>query len=98
MLLAVTILSGAILGWEAARDGLLLTMPSAVAVAAALTLAGYLRFLWKDWRGVVRRLFHHGSRDFQREAVSTFAWSLLFRLLVMGAAGVLVSWASGLSR
>jgi hypothetical protein len=96
--LAVTILSGAILGWEAAKDGLLLTVPNAVAVAAALTLAGYLRFLWQDWRGVVRRLFHHGSRDFQREAVRTLAWSLRFRLFVMGAVGVLVYWASGLSR
>ena len=42
--------------WEAAKDGLLLTAPSAVAVAAALTLVGYLRFLWKDWRGAVGRL------------------------------------------
>jgi hypothetical protein len=98
MLLAVTMLCGAILGWEAAKDGLLLTAPSAVAVAAALTLAGYLRFLWKDWRGAVGRLLRRGSRDFQREAVGTLAWSLLFRLLVMGAAGVLVYWVSGLYR
>ncbi len=94
MLLTVTILSGAILGWEAGRDGLLLTAPTAMAVAAALTLAGYLRYLWMDWRGVLGRLFHHGRRDFQREAVGTLAWSLLFRLLVMSAAGVLAYWAS----
>ncbi len=89
MLLALTLLSGAILGWEAAQDGFLFTLPYAVAVAAVLTLAGYLRFLVKDWRGVVARLLHHGSRAIQREAVGTLAWSLLFRLIVMGAAGVL---------
>ncbi len=95
MLLAVTILSGVILGWEAARDGLLPTVPSAVTVAATLTLVGYLRFLWKDWRGVVGRLFRHDSRDFQREAATILAWTLVLRLLVMGVAGVLVYWISG---
>jgi hypothetical protein len=95
MLLALTILSGAILGWEAGKDGLLVAVPQAVAVAGALTLAGYLRFLGKNWRGVVRRLLHQG-RDFQRESVTILAWSLVLRLLVMGAVGVLVYWMSAL--
>ncbi len=66
MLFAVTLLSGALLGWEAAKDGLLLIVPSAVGVAAALTLVGYLQFLVKDWRGVIGRLFSHGSRVIQQ--------------------------------
>ncbi len=98
MLLALTLLSGVILGWEAAQDGLLLTVPLAVLVAAALTLAGYLRFLVKEWRGVVGRLLHHGGEAVQREAVGTLVWSLLFRLFVMGTAGVLGYWGSGLYR
>ncbi len=98
MLLAVTLLSGALLGWEAAKDGLLPTVPSAVGVAAVLTLAGYVRFLAKDWRGVVGRFIQHGGRAIQREAAGTLMWSLLFRLLVMSAAGVLGYWASRLSR
>ncbi len=98
MLLAVTLLSGVVLGWQAAKDGLLLTAPSAVGVAAALTLVGYLQFLVKDWRGLLGRLLRHGGRAIQREAAGTLAWSLLFRLLVMSAAGVLGYWASRLSR
>jgi hypothetical protein len=98
MLLAVTILSGAILGWEAGKDGLLLIVPPAVAVATALTLVGYLRFLARNWRGVLGRLLHHGSRDFQRESVTILVWSLVLRMLVMGAVGVLAYWISRLSR
>ncbi len=98
MLLVVTLLCGALLGWQAAKDGLLLTAPSAVGVAAALTLAGYVRFLAKDWRGVVGRFIQHGSRAIQREAVGTLAWALLFRLLLMGVAGVLGYWVTSLSR
>jgi len=97
MLLAVTILSGAILGWEAGKDGLLLIVPPA-AVATALTLVGYLRFLARNWRGVLGRLLHHGSRDFQRESVTILVWSLVLRMLVMGAVGVLAYWISRLSR
>ncbi len=95
MLLAATILGGALLGWEAAKAGLLLTVPSAVAAAAVLTLAGYLRFLLKGWRGVLGRLFRHGRQAFQREAAGTLAWSLLFRLLIMGVSGVLGYWVAG---
>ena len=94
MLLAVTPLSGAILGWEAAKDGLLVTVPIAVIVAAGLTLAGYVQSLAKDWRGVLGRLVHHGGRAVKREALGTLAWSLLFRLILMGAAGVLGYWVS----
>ncbi len=96
MLLAVTILSGAILGWEAGKDGLLLIVPQAVAVAGALALTGYLRFLVKNWRRVLGRLVHQGSRDFQRESVTMLAWSVVLHLLVMGAVGTLVYWISAL--
>ena len=94
MLLTVSILCGAILGWAARREGLLAVVPPAVGVAAALTLAGYLRFLLKNWRLTWRRFSTHGSRVFQREAVRTLGWSLFFRLLVMATAGLLAYWVS----
>jgi hypothetical protein len=97
MLVAVTILSGAILGWEARQEGLLVTVPQAVAVAGALALAGYLRFLGKNWRGVLGRLVHQGSRGFQRESATMLAWSVVLHILVMGAVGTLAYWISALS-
>jgi hypothetical protein len=46
---------------------------------------------------VLGRLLHHGSRDFQRESVTILVWSLVLRMLVMGAVGVLAYWISTLS-
>jgi hypothetical protein len=94
MFLAVTILCGVFLGWAAGREGVLAVVPPTVVVAGALTLAGYLRFLFKNWRMTLRRFSTHGSRTFQREAVRTLGWSLIFRLLVMAAAGLLAYWIS----
>ena len=93
----MTIRSGAILGWEAGKDGLLLIAPQTVAVAGALALAGYLRFLVKHWRGVLGRLVHQGSRDFQRESVTMLAWSVVLHILVMGAVGTLAYRIAALS-
>ena len=61
MLLKATILCGVILGWAAGREGLLAVVPPTVGVAAALTLAEYLRFLVKNWRTTWRRFSTHGA-------------------------------------
>ncbi len=94
MFLAMTILCGIFLGWAAGREGVLAMAVPAVAVAAVLTLAGYLWFLLKTWRLTLRRASAHGRRAFQREVGTTLAWSLIFRLVVMAAAGSLAYWIS----
>ena len=94
MLLTVTILCGVVLGWAAGREGLLAVAPPTVGVAAALTLAGYLGYLLKNWRLTLHRFSTHGGWAFQREAMRTLGWSLIFRLLVMAAAGTLAYWVS----
>lgn len=94
MLFAVTILCGLFLGWVSGREGVLAVVPPTVVVAGALTIAGYLRFLFKNWRMRLHSFSTQGSRAFQREAVRTLGWALIFRLLVMVAAGVLAYWLS----
>ncbi len=94
MLLAVTILCGLFLGWAAGREGVLAVVPPTVVVAGVLTLAGYLRFLFKNWRMTLRSFSTQGRRALQREAVRTLGWAWIFRLLVMAAAGLLAYWIS----
>jgi hypothetical protein len=92
MLLVVTILCGAMLGLEAGREGPLAIGLPAVAAAVALTMAAYLRFLVKDWRKVLGQVSARGLRAFQWDSLRILAWSFVFRVFVMSAAGVLVYW------
>jgi hypothetical protein len=98
MLLAVTILAGAALGWAAEREGALAIMLLAMASAAGLTVAGYLIFLFKNWRLVLSQLSSQGVGAFQWDTLRILVWSFILRSFLMGAAGLVTYWISATLR
>ncbi len=94
MLLVITILCGVFVGWQAGRDDWVSALPLAVFVAAALTLAGYVQYAVKNWRGMLARFLSRDSRQMQRETIMMLGWSLALRLILMGAVAVLAYWTS----
>ena len=98
MLLAVTILSGAALGWMAEKEGALAIAVPGVVAAAGLTVVGYLLFLFKNWRRVLSQLSTRGLSAFQWDSLRILAWSFVLRSFVMGTAGFLAYWISAMFR
>ncbi len=92
MLLLATIVSGGLLGWGAARAGLLAIAPPAVAWAAVLTLAAYLRFLYRDRHRVLREIWAGGFQRFHHDSLRVLLWSFFLRACIMGASGAVAYW------
>lgn len=98
MLLAMTILAGAALGWVAEREGALMIALPAVAAATGLTAAGYLIFLYKNWRRILSQLSTEGLAAFQWDSLRILVWSFLLRAFLMAAAGFPTYWISAILR
>ncbi len=94
----LTILCGVALGWAADREGTFPIALPAVAAATGLTLAGYLLYLFKNWRRVLRQLSARGLGGFQWDSLRILAWSFVLRSFVMGTAGFLAYWISATFR
>jgi hypothetical protein len=92
LLTVATVLLGIILGWEAARGGVLLAVVPWLGAAAVLTLLAYLHFLLRDWRRLWQDIARLGFRAWQGQALQVLVWGFLLRLCLMGTIGIIAYW------